>query len=790
MSGAPLTAAAAATDAPALPLCPCCGVMMRATVPDAFPHSFPCGHWACVACASATAACTPPVCCVCSAQAVSGSTPDLGFSAFVEAVFAEVGAAGGPAASSAQDCEDCKQVRPDEVDTATHICETCGGKPLCEAHVTGHTKRKVPHTVITVSAPLPTQTHCIKHTSNALTRFCIIDATVICADCMVDEHSGHDVQALAVVESTFRSDVQNIGARCGTAAVDALSAFESLTAAKARMVARKAASIAKLAADVELLKTALDDHVKEVNSALDKELKARVKAIDAQLDALSVATNQLRCAAAMCARSAASSTALELAQTVQTAKRACALIQPYRGPCVSTIVEAVSGVDAVLANIGALSRLRLQAVVSKLTTKVDTKTSATTIELGVWDDAGAAVDELSVDDVVLWCDDTVEPPSAVPPRMQPAQVEVVAQDVLRAVLPDATLGGKVRVSVSGCVARVGKASRPKSAALAARTLASPRGVVPGAPALEGGPDSVQAAVDVRAVDLRPLSVTSLEAHVRSVFAVSPDRRLVLSSDDNSLVVRDLQNGGEPQRISWYSCVDACFSPHGDAVIALDAGNCICKFAFPSGAYISAFDAPNARVLTCNNNIIVVATATSDVIRVHDYKTGKLVRSFGRFGSGPGQLKGCVAVRLSPNGRHILVAESENKRLSLFTVDGEFVRHYGVGVLSAELTDAAFGPRYAFLLLYANAVGMDGFSCVAVVRRGDIYVTDGKEHMLLLCGITGRVLQRWSQSTASDTVTRFCKPSAVAVRGSRVYVLDSTGHLFDFEVGFLPAPVCT
>jgi DNA-binding beta-propeller fold protein YncE len=33
-----------------------------------------------------------------------------------------------------------------------------------------------------------------------------------------------------------------------------------------------------------------------------------------------------------------------------------------------------------------------------------------------------------------------------------------------------------------------------------------------------------------------------------------------------------------------------------------------------------------------------------------------------------------------DGRHVAVADTENGRVSIFSVDGEFIRHVGVGVL--------------------------------------------------------------------------------------------------------------
>jgi hypothetical protein len=79
-------------------------------------------------------------------------------------------------------------------------------------------------------------------------------------------------------------------------------------------------------------------------------------------------------------------------------------------------------------------------------------------------------------------------------------------------------------------------------------------------------------------------------------------------------------------------------------------------------------------------------------------------------------------------RHVAVADYSNHRVSLFTVEGEFVRHVGVGKLKypngvacsfAELVaaDCGNGRVVVFsgsgVLLHTMGAGADGFTGVAI-----------------------------------------------------------------------------
>jgi hypothetical protein len=88
--------------------------------------------------------------------------------------------------------------------------------------------------------------------------------------------------------------------------------------------------------------------------------------------------------------------------------------------------------------------------------------------------------------------------------------------------------------------------------------------------------------------------------------------------------------------------------------------------------------------------LVGVCATTDVVIVSEYRRcciavfnrvdGELLRRFGCEGSGDGQLGFPGGLCFMSGDRHVAVAEGTNHRVSVFSVDGEFIRHVGAGLL--------------------------------------------------------------------------------------------------------------
>jgi DNA-binding beta-propeller fold protein YncE len=82
----------------------------------------------------------------------------------------------------------------------------------------------------------------------------------------------------------------------------------------------------------------------------------------------------------------------------------------------------------------------------------------------------------------------------------------------------------------------------------------------------------------------------------------------------------------------------------------------------------------------DDTVIVVSEAGAHRISVFKRCDGALLRRFGTSGSGDGQLSWPHGVCFMSGHRHVAVADCVNDRVSLFSVEGEFVRHVGVGNL--------------------------------------------------------------------------------------------------------------
>lgn len=109
------------------------------------------------------------------------------------------------------------------------------------------------------------------------------------------------------------------------------------------------------------------------------------------------------------------------------------------------------------------------------------------------------------------------------------------------------------------------------------------------------------------------------------------------------------------------------------------------------------------------------------------------------------IAGIRGVRFTPDGAHLLFAERNAKRVSLFTSAGAFVRCIGVGKLSQPCE-------------------------VELTPSGDILVADCGRHRVFVYSPDGAtVLRAFGGEGVSDG--KFKLPVAMAMHGDALYVLD-------------------
>ncbi len=107
-----------------------------------------------------------------------------------------------------------------------------------------------------------------------------------------------------------------------------------------------------------------------------------------------------------------------------------------------------------------------------------------------------------------------------------------------------------------------------------------------------------------------------------------------------------------------------------------------RLDFHSFVGVGQVDGPSG---VCADDAVVVVSER-DACRISVFKRGdgSLLRRFGCEGRGDGQLRNPGGLCFMSGYRHVAVADFNNHRVSVFSVEGEFVRHVGVGKLSLPI----------------------------------------------------------------------------------------------------------
>ncbi len=138
----------------------------------------------------------------------------------------------------------------------------------------------------------------------------------------------------------------------------------------------------------------------------------------------------------------------------------------------------------------------------------------------------------------------------------------------------------------------------------------------------------------------------------------------------------------------------------------------------------------------NNDVVVVSEYSVHRIAVFNRSDGALLCRFGCEGGSDGQVSYPKGVCFMSDHRRIAVADWSNHRVSMFSVDGEFIRHVGVGVLhfprgavcsAFDELVVADGDNYRIVVFSASgdtlkAMGSGDFSGV-VLHGGTVFAQD-------------------------------------------------------------------
>ncbi len=121
----------------------------------------------------------------------------------------------------------------------------------------------------------------------------------------------------------------------------------------------------------------------------------------------------------------------------------------------------------------------------------------------------------------------------------------------------------------------------------------------------------------------------------------------------------------------------------DFVFVADYGNDRVQVLTPRldfHAFVGVGQLSGPAGVCADDAVILVSEWNAHRISVFKRRDGARLRRFGSGGSGDSQLNRPYGLCFMSGHRHVAVADYGNGRVSVFSVEGEFVRHVGVGKL--------------------------------------------------------------------------------------------------------------
>jgi DNA-binding beta-propeller fold protein YncE len=216
---------------------------------------------------------------------------------------------------------------------------------------------------------------------------------------------------------------------------------------------------------------------------------------------------------------------------------------------------------------------------------------------------------------------------------------------------------------------------------------------------------------------------------------------VFSVSDGSLVRAVGDSGASPLQFSRSRQV---FIAADDFLFVADHGN---DRVLDFHSFVGEGVLRGPAGVCANDDVIVVSEPVVHRMSVFDRADGCLRRRFGDFGRLHGQILHPRGVCFTRDSVHIAVAEHSNDRVSVFSVDGEFMQHVGVRVLKRP----------------------HGVACSAA---GELAVADHGNARVVLFGADGGVLAAFGRGAFTG----------VAMHDGMVYALDYDSETCALFVG--------
>ena len=232
-----------------------------------------------------------------------------------------------------------------------------------------------------------------------------------------------------------------------------------------------------------------------------------------------------------------------------------------------------------------------------------------------------------------------------------------------------------------------------------------------------------------------LVVSYADLHQVHVFQLTPSFERVC------VIGREGTGPGELQ-----SPAQLCFT-YDDTILVCDGGNNRVQQLTIAGEHLSSFDVRLPYSIAVHGDMVAVGTRDCP-IEIHSLATGELIRCFELDVEGPGAMfEFATDIRYTLDGVYLLVAVFLRRQLSLFTVEGAFVKRTQICVSS----DACDG--------------------VTIGSAGEIIVADSQFGRISVLSADGdSLIKTWgSQGSAAG---QFQSPTSLAVSGSNLYVMDN------------------
>ena len=522
------------------------------------------------------------------------------------------------------------------------------------------------------------------------------------------------------------------------------AALDKLQAANKKVLLRKGGLVFYMKTSNEQFQGNVTDLIAKISEQAASNVAAarflcrdRAKLLDAQVDVLSVSVGQLRASVAGGNLALKQGHLVGLKRAFLAATAVKELCKLKLKPCVSAKVDIATNVYGVLGSLEGMTKIRLYDVDASKSVVSGTGLVSCFVKLGAVNElkttcvnsSGEATDWVTVKDV------------SVIVRSLNGEVigrkvggEVVGKgDIMimyeaddayaEEIEVDVNVGGVVLLGSPWRVVVVNSAIKVDAVHLKTNHL--------------NGTGSYGVVV---ALDGLHLAVSNFDTHSLSVYSTDTVGRILTFGSYGS-------GAGQfhhPSRM--------CATPRGTILVS-EYGNKRLQEVTWTGEHVrffdeGHFDGGSVFGLRMQGDVVAVGKHGSGIderVVLLSYSSGVLIRKFGVRGSSEGQIKDVFGLDFTPDGKHILVADWA-PQLSMFTVDGVFVKTIGSGVLHSGWNDV-------------------------LCSGSNIFVVDSSmSRICVFSAETGAFIRTWGTRGKADG--QFDQPVALAAHKNKLFVSDA------------------